>query len=85
MGSGADAVMTSTICSECRKMHKNVLAALTVDEAVAFASLNHFTVSMCSYCFTFRLVICLDIGSYRSFYSIVQAEIEDQAVQVTSL
>ena len=34
MGSGADAVMTSTICSECRKMHKNVLAALTVDEAV---------------------------------------------------
>jgi MoaC family len=28
---------------------------------------GHFavSVSMCSYCFTFRLVICWDIGSYR--------------------
>ncbi len=66
-------------------MHKNVLAALTVDEAVAFASLNHFTVSMCLYHFPFRFVTCRGIESYRSFYSIVQAEIADQAVQVTSL
>lgn len=40
---------------------------------------------MCLYHFPFRFVTCRGIESYRSFYNIVQAEIADQAVQVTSL
>jgi hypothetical protein len=43
------------------------------------------SVSTCLYYLPFRFVTCRDIASYRSFYSIVQAEIADQAVQVTSL